>query len=175
MGIFEIVKEEVSVRAAADRYGFHIKRGRMARCPFHDDHIPSLIVKEDHYHCFGCGAHGDVIDFTARLFGLRPYDAARKLAVDFGIDPNLPPALVLKKPRVPIKEQGMISSLRAHVKKLENWKTVYAPKAPGDVIDIRFIEACRNLDTAKDYLDSLQGNDYAQREQAMEQLRKEAA
>ncbi len=175
MGIFEIVKEEVSVRDAADRYGVNVKRSRMARCPFHDDHIPSLIVKEDHYHCFGCGAHGDVIDFAARLFGLRPYDAARKLATDFGIDPNLPPACVLKKPRVPITEQGMNSSLRAYVKKLESWKMAYAPKAPGDVMDIRFIEACRNLDTAKDHLDSLQGNDSARREQVMDLLRKEAA
>jgi hypothetical protein len=38
-------------------------------CPFHDDHNPSLCVDpgEWHYHCFGCGAHGDAIDFVRRL------------------------------------------------------------------------------------------------------------
>ncbi len=167
MRLFEKVKKMVSVREAAERYGVPIKRSQMARCPFHDDHIPSLMIKEDHYHCFGCGAHGDVIDFTAQLFGLRPYDAARKLATDFGIDPNLPPACVLKKPNAHITERGMISSLRAYVRKLENWKTACAPKAPGDTLDIRFIEACRNLDTAKHYLEVLQnGEDVAWKEAA---------
>ena len=37
------------------------------------------------FHCFGCGADGDVIDFTARLFDLSPKEAAEKLAQDFGL------------------------------------------------------------------------------------------
>ena len=44
----------------------------MGRCPFHDDHRPSLMVDErdQHYHCFCCGARGDVIDFLMRVAGL---------------------------------------------------------------------------------------------------------
>ena len=40
----------------------------MGRCPFHDDQRPSLLVDErdQHFHCFGCGARGDVIDFLLR-------------------------------------------------------------------------------------------------------------
>jgi DNA polymerase I-like protein with 3'-5' exonuclease and polymerase domains len=34
--------------------------GSMVRCPFHDDSTPSLQIYSDHYHCFGCGAHGDL-------------------------------------------------------------------------------------------------------------------
>lgn len=41
----------------------------MACCPFHDDKHPSMKV-DRRFHCFGCQADGDVIDFTARLFGL---------------------------------------------------------------------------------------------------------
>lgn len=175
MGIYETVKEGVTVREAAERYGIHVWMNRKARCPFHDDHIPSLIVTEDHYHCFGCGAHGDVIDFTAQLFDLRPYDAARKLAADFGLDPHLPPANIVRKPVAQTSERGMISSLRAYVKKLEEWKRTYAPNAPGDILDIRFIEACRNLETARNYLDSLLASGSAEREHTMKQLEKEAA
>lgn len=38
-------------------------------CPFHDDHEPSLLVdpRDDHFHCFGCRAHGDVFDFIQRM------------------------------------------------------------------------------------------------------------
>jgi hypothetical protein len=56
----------------------------MACCPFHDDHTPSLKL-DQRYHCFGCGADGDVIDFTAKLFGTGKKEAAVKLSSDFGI------------------------------------------------------------------------------------------
>ncbi|MFN8472762.1 MAG: DNA primase [Anaerolineae bacterium] len=41
-------------------------------CPFHDDRRPSFLVYDDdqHFHCFACGAHGDVIDFVRRRFHL---------------------------------------------------------------------------------------------------------
>ena len=56
----------------------------MACCPFHDDKNPSMKV-DQRFHCFGCGADGDVIDFTAKLFDLSPKEAAEKLAQDFGL------------------------------------------------------------------------------------------
>ena len=56
----------------------------MACCPFHQDKNPSLKV-DKRFHCFGCQADGDVIDFTARLFDLSAVEAAKKLAADFGI------------------------------------------------------------------------------------------
>ena len=51
----------------------------MACCPFHDDKHPSMKV-DRRFHCFGCQADGDVIDFTSRLFGLNKKEAALKLA-----------------------------------------------------------------------------------------------
>ena len=56
----------------------------MACCPFHDDKHPSMKV-DRRFHCFGCQADGDVIDFTARLFGLNKKEAALKLAEDFSV------------------------------------------------------------------------------------------
>ena len=99
MDIFTMVKAAVTVRQAAEHYGLQVNRNGMALCPFHNDRHPSLYVSDDHYHCFACGEHGDVIDLTAKLFDLRLYDAARKLAPDFHLAPDkpLPEAIRRKK------------------------------------------------------------------------------
>lgn len=53
-----------------------------ARCPFHEDQEPSLFVdgRDQHYHCFGCGVHGDVIDFVMRREGVGFAEACARLA-----------------------------------------------------------------------------------------------
>ena len=57
-------------------------RRHKGRCPFHDDRQPSFLVYDDdqHFHCFGCGAHGDVIDFVRRRLDLSFVDACAWLA-----------------------------------------------------------------------------------------------
>lgn len=84
MGIFESVKQSVTVRQAAEAYGLQVNRAGKIKCPFHNDRTPSMKVDE-RFHCFGCGADGDVIDFTAKLYGINAKSAAEKLAADFGI------------------------------------------------------------------------------------------
>lgn len=84
MNLFEAVKDSVTVRQAAERYGIKIHRNGMALCPFHDDHHPSMKT-DRRFHCFGCQADGDVIDFVGRLFQLSVLEAARKLATDFSV------------------------------------------------------------------------------------------
>lgn len=85
MTLFEQVKECVTARQAAEHYGIKVKRNGMACCPFHKDRHPSMKADKI-YHCFACGVGGDAIDFTARLFGLSQYEAAKKLVEDFGLD-----------------------------------------------------------------------------------------
>ena len=85
MTIFEQVKECVTARQAAEHYGIKVKNNGMACCPFHSDRHPSMKA-DKMYHCFGCGAGGDAIDFTARLFGLSQYEAAKRLIEDFRLD-----------------------------------------------------------------------------------------
>jgi hypothetical protein len=48
------------------------------RCPFHDDHSPSLHIYDDHFHCFVCGAHGDVIDWLREREGLSLAEAVEQ-------------------------------------------------------------------------------------------------
>ena len=69
MSIFEAVKQSVTTRQAAERYGIRVERNGMCRCPFHDDSTPSMKL-DRRYYCFGCGATGDVIDFVSRLRGV---------------------------------------------------------------------------------------------------------
>ena len=49
MRIFEIVKENVNLREAAELYGIDVNRYGKALCPFHNDRHPSLYVADDHY------------------------------------------------------------------------------------------------------------------------------
>jgi len=64
-------------------------RGLTGCCPFHDDSTPSLSVAAipDRFTCFGCGAHGDVIDFVQRLHGLSFVEAVRSLTAGSTIPP----------------------------------------------------------------------------------------
>ena len=62
------VKAAHPLPEVAASYGLKIGRNRMARCPFHPgDRTASLKIYDDHFHCFGCGAHGDAVDFLARM------------------------------------------------------------------------------------------------------------
>jgi len=56
----------------------------MGLCPFHGEKTPSFYVWPDHYHCFGCGAHGDVFDWLMRTCGMSFGEAVRHLAGGVG-------------------------------------------------------------------------------------------
>ena len=179
MRIFEIVKENVNLREAAELYGIDVNRYSKALCPFHNDRHPSLYVADNHYYCFTCGEHGDVIDFVGRLFQLSPYDAARKLAADFHLSPDKPPsAAALHAKRVQTEAQQLRENERlcfsilsdyAHV--LRDWKVRYAPQSPAEAPDERFVEACHKLDEVEYYLDILtSGNSYERAEVIQQQM-----
>ena len=113
MRIFEIIKENVNLREAAELYGIDVNRYGKALCPFHNDRHPSLYVADDHYYCFACGEHGDVIDFVGRLFQLSPYNAARKLMADFHLSPDKPPsAAALHAKRIRTEAQQLMENER---------------------------------------------------------------
>ena len=163
MRIFEIVKENVNLREAAELYGIDVNRYGKALCPFHNDRHPSLYVADDHYYCFACGEHGDVIDFVGRLFQLSPYDAARKLMTDFHLSPDKPPsAAALHAKRIRTEAQQLMenerlcfSVLSDYARVLRDWKVRYAPQSPDAPVHARFVEACHKLDQTEYHLDML--------------------
>ena len=179
MNLFEIVKYDVSCREAAERYGVEVNHYGMALCPFHNDRHPSLYVADDHYHCFACGEHGDVIDFVSKLFQLSLYDAAQKLAADFHLSPDKPPsAAALHAKRIRTEAQQLkanerlcFSVLSDYARVLRDWKVQYAPQSPAEAPDERFVEACHKLDEVEYYLDILtSGNSYERSEVIHQQM-----
>ena len=147
MIIYAKIKHSVTTRQAAESYGISVDSHGMAICPFHDDRRPSMKVDETFY-CFGCGATGDVITFTSRLFGISPASAARKLAMDFGIsleeDSEYP---VLPKSRAQLEFEIWVHealvTLRRYNQLLYEWKFL-APANPGEDFHFLFVEALQN-------------------------------
>lgn len=172
MNFYETVKQTVTTRQAAERYGLFVNQSGMARCPFHEDHNPSLKVN-DRFYCFGCHASGDVIDFTARLFGISQKSAALKLAQDFGIDPRPPTQSDIPDFHAelhPNLEQLCIRVLREYLRLLRIWKVRHRPAVPGDPLDDRFVESCQMEATITDLLHALMDVDASYRKQAVEVL-----
>ena len=180
INLFAQIKAAVSLKEAAEHYGLKIGRGDMVCCPFHNDHTPSMKLNEDYFYCFGCGATGDVIDFVARLFNLSNYEAAQKLAYDFGIDPDKPPAAsALRKPKYPLVKAIQKEELHCqrvlcdYLHLLERWKVQCAPKTPKDTIDDRFVEACQMLDYIEDLADILTFAELEVRVKTVDMLQKD--
>ena len=150
--VFEVVKQSVTAREAAELYGIAVGRGGMACCPFHDDRHPSMKV-DTRFHCFGCGADGDVIDFTARLYDLSPKEAAEKLAQDFGLsyDSKAPPrrSYVRQKSEAQARKEKREHGWRVltdYYHLLRKWEADYSPKTPDEDPHPRFLEAIQKKD-----------------------------
>ena len=161
MSIFEAVKQSVTTRQAAERYGIRVERNGMCRCPFHDDSTPSMKL-DRRYYCFGCGATGDVIDFVSRLRGIGSKDAAILLAQDFTI-PCADGADKMSEPRqqntneqnYQHMERYCFRELLDYYRLLCRWKEGYAPQMPEDGYHPRFVEALQKLSLVEYLLDEL--------------------
>ena len=146
--VFEAVKQSVSTRDAAAFYGIEVKRNGMACCPFHDDKNPSMKLNEEYFYCFGCGATGDVIDFTAKLFDLSPKEAAEKLAQDFGLiyDSQAPPRRRYVRQKTEAQQfredrQRCYRVLSDYYHLLKKWESDHSPRTPEEKPHPRFVEA----------------------------------
>ena len=180
MNVYENVKAGVSVRQAAECYGLKVSQNGMTCCPFHHDRHPSLKLNKDYFFCFGCGAAGDVIDFAAKMFDLSSYEAAQKLAADFGISTKpgqaAPVACEPKRPYIrQFWEDEMLCFrvLTDYLHLLEDWKVQYAPRTPADDLDERFMEACQMLDRIEYLTDILAVGDLEERVAMVDELMKD--
>jgi len=170
--VFEVVKQSVTVREAAELYGIEVNRGGMACCPFHDDRHPSLKLNEDYFYCFGCGATGDVIDFTARLYNLTAKEAAEKLAQDFGLayDSKAPIRrnYVRQKSDVQMRKEKREHAWRVladYYHLLRKWETDYSPRTPDEAPHPRFLEAVQKKDYMAYLLDTFLDSSTEERDQ----------
>ncbi len=77
--VSDVVKKKVQLRQRNQEF--------LGLCPFHNEKSPSFIVNDQRgfYHCFGCAAHGDVIQFLMKSEELEYKSAIIKLMEDFNI------------------------------------------------------------------------------------------
>lgn len=173
MNVFEAVKQSVTTRQAAEHYGVRVGRTGMCRCPFHDDKNPSMKV-DRRFHCFGCQADGDVIDFVSRLENVSPKEAALMLAQDFSIpyEDREPPSRSRPKPRKRQEspeqqfkrmERYCFRVLSDYHNLLRRWKRDYAPKTPDEDFHPLFVEALQKQDYVDYLLDVLLSPDMEER------------
>ena len=162
MNVFEAVKGNVTTRQAAEMYGIRVRRNGMAVCPFHQDKNPSMKL-DMRFHCFGCGADGDAVDFVSRLYGLPSKEAAMKLADDFGIcydrrqKPSVRPKVREPTPeqKYQIEENRCYKVLTEYFHLLREWNELYDPKQPDDVWHPLFVEALQRESYIEYLLDIL--------------------
>lgn len=172
--IFREIRSKVSAREAAEYYGLKVGRNGMACCPFHPDRHPSLKL-DGRFHCFGCGADGDVIDYVSRLTGLTLYESALKLCHDFGIMVSQTSSVSSRKARSGVRRcpagkrqektriqekfrrwrDWAIDVLKEYTGNMELWKEQYAPTDPYAEWNPLFVEALQNFDRVSYYLDVL--------------------
>ena len=109
------------LRARTPLPGLIGRRVRLARsgrqwkgcCPFHGEKTPSFYVYEDHFHCFGCGAHGDAISFVMQSQGATFPDAVAQLAAEAGLEVPAPSPAVAEAERRRLDLHGVLEAAQA--------------------------------------------------------------
>jgi len=167
INVFEEIRDMVPMEDVARFYGLELNRSKMACCPFHPDNNPSMKIYDDHYHCFGCGMHGDATDFVARLFQTSQIDAAKRISLDFGLnlfDRNQQtvsqnaPARALENPELQYKRwlRDSERALNIYLNALCRWKHQYKPTeeaaAAGNLHPL-FLESISRMDYANHLYD----------------------
>ena len=109
------------------------------------------------FHCFGCGADGDVIDFVAKLFQLSLRQAAEKLAADFGLSAtdNFQP-FSCKPVEKPLSQKERLYKIMCRYRSLlANWRMAYAPQNPEEALHPCFVASMHYADRVQYLLDIL--------------------
>jgi DNA primase len=102
-----------------------IRSGRdvKACCPFHGEKTPSFYVYDDHFHCFGCGEHGDAITFVMKTTGAAFMEAVEQLAAEAGLEvPKASPQAAEAEQR----RAGIADVLEAAARLYQSW--LFAPE-----------------------------------------------
>lgn len=105
--IVEVISQYVPLQKKGGRY--------FGCCPFHNEKTPSFCVNNGWYHCFGCGASGDVVKFVMEMESVSFYDAVKILADKVGLqlpEVKLDPQYAQKKEHGDILKQLMRDAAR---------------------------------------------------------------
>lgn len=169
MDYAEKIKSMVSMPEMMEQYGFRLDKAGFCKCPFHSERSASFKAYPGQrgYYCFGCGAHGSVIDFVMMYFGLSFKDALAKINEDFSlglpIGEKLDRRKQLEMNRQAFMRNREVEAEKAERERLENaywsafeeWKRLddnkrnFAPKTPSEPLQPLFVEALKNISGAE--------------------------
>lgn len=93
------IRDRLTCEEVIEHFGFEPNRSMNILCPFHQEKTPSLHIYPDGWHCFGCGASGDCIDFVMRLYNIPFVQAVALMDSSFHLgllDESNPPTVKRK-------------------------------------------------------------------------------
>ena len=79
----EEIKSQYTMQDVLRKYGLTTNAKGFMRCPFHNEKTPSMKIYKTNFHCFGCGADGDVFDFVQKMEGCDFKTAFRELGGEY--------------------------------------------------------------------------------------------
>lgn len=169
------IKQRVSMFDVCERYGIEVHRAGFAKCVFHagDNTASMKIYPQDRgYNCFGCGEHGDCIDFVQKYFNLSFPAALEKLNSDMalGLPINSNPDDERRRYSLNIAAWKRKQEAEAYQQRLQRAQTAYdlaynlyayldhkrltnAPTSPDEPISDEYADAVKRLPIAKYQLD----------------------
>ncbi len=163
MDFANYIKTALSMQDIADQYGLKQNKAGFIVCPFHYEKTASLRLYETDYHCFGCGAHGDIIGFVMQLFKIGFSQAINKLDYDFSLGlplskkPTYREKIEMAKAKKKWEEDRAIWEAEREIADQEYWtvferwlylaqnKSLYAPASPDDELNPLFVESLKEL------------------------------
>ena len=171
---YEEIKQRISMPEMMKHYGFELDRSGFCKCPLHGEKTGSFKAYSGNrgFYCFGCGAHGSVIDFVMLYFGLSFKDALAKINEDFSIGLPIGERTSLRQRREMEhrqrerqeernREQRELERLDGEYwaafdlwQKYDTNKREYAPKSPSEDFHPLYVEAIKNIDYASYLLDT---------------------
>ena len=163
------IRNRLDTQEVFSNYGLRPNRSGFVCCFLHNEKTPSMKVYKGNggYHCFGCGAHGSIIDFVMQYFGLNFQDAISKLNDDFclglPIGQRIDRRKQLEMERLAFQRRQKAKQEEAERQQIEDaywaafdeWKRLddnkrnYAPKTPTEPLHPLFVEALKNIASAE--------------------------
>lgn len=177
------IRNRLDTQEVFSNYGLRPNRSGFICCFLHNEKTPSMKVYKGNggYHCFGCGAHGSIIDFVMQYFGLNFQDAISKINEDFSLGLPIGERVSLRQRREMEhrqrerqeernREQRERERLEGEYwaafdlwQKYDTNKREYAPKSLSEDFHPLYVEAAKNIDYASYLLDTaeMRLRDYA--------------
>lgn len=159
------IKSRLTMPEMMLRYGFELNRAGFCKCPFHPERSASFkaYAGDRGYYCYGCHAHGSVIDFVMQYFSISFGDAIKKINEDFSLGMPIGEKLDRRK-QLEMQKQAFLRKREMNARKakqeelekacwtaFDEWKRLddnkrnYAPKSPTEPLHPLFVEALKNI------------------------------